>query len=106
MDDSGVLDVLDENVGDADPGPGIEPDSGPGTGPDSGPGTGPDSGPVLDLDKSEPGLGGENVGFWTVFWGPSWEKVFDWGIGRFWDKLDVLDKMDELDKLDENWVTG
>ncbi len=70
MDDSGVLDVLDrldvldENMG--EPGPGLV--------------AGPDSGPVLDLEKNEPGLGGENVGFWTVFWGPNWEKVLDWGL--------------------------
>ena len=53
--------------------------------------------------------------FWTVFWGQYWEKVLDWGIGRFWDKLDVLDvldnwddfdELDVLEKLDENWVTG
>ena len=60
LDDSGVLDVLgkldlldalDENMGETEPGLVV----------------GPDSGPVLDLDKTEHGLGGENVGFWTVF---------------------------------------
>ena len=77
-----VLDVLDENKDDADPGP------------DSGPDAGPDSGPVLDLDKSEPGLEA----------GP--EKVLDWEIGRFWDKLGVLDENWEMDELDKFGMTG
>ena len=77
LDKMDVLDVLDKNVSDADPGP----DSGP------------DSGPVLDLDKSEPGLEA----------GPGPEKVLDWENGRFWDKLGVLDV---LDKMDENGVMG
>ena len=58
MDDSGVLDkldVLDGNMGENEPGLVA----------------GPDSGPVLDLDKNEPGLAGENVVSWTVFWGPN-----------------------------------